>query len=115
MKTLKKPIVPTAGSREAFRETSHETFELQENVHADPVLAPAIHEDGRTAPAKILVISDQPDRRSDLRKELQAAHYDVIAAENEAEGVNLAATIRPDLILLDIKIPTMDGAGTGEK
>ena len=116
MKTLKKPVVPPASPQETFREAFNETFDSQGNVHADPVIAPAIHEAARTAPAKILVISDQPDSRSGLRKQLQAAHYDVISAENEAEGVDLAATIRPDLVLLDMKIPLlMDGVWTSDR
>ncbi len=115
MKTLKKPIMPPASPRETFREVFNGAFDIQGNVLVDPAFTSVIHEDKRSMPAKILVISDQPDSRSGLRKQLQAAHYDVIAAENEAEGVNLAATIRPDLVLLDMKIPLMDGVWTSER
>ncbi|MBI3812474.1 MAG: hybrid sensor histidine kinase/response regulator [Nitrospirae bacterium] len=110
MKTLKKPVVPP----ERHREASNETFDIEGNVSAAPVFSPEIHEDKRTAQAKILIVNDQPAGRAVLRKELQAAHYDVIAAENEAEAMNLAATIRPDLILLDVKMPLMEGEWASE-
>ncbi len=111
MKTLKNPIVPQAGLREVFREA----FETQGNVLVEPVFASVVNEEERRTPAKILVICNHPESRSVLRKELQAAHYDVITAENETEGVNLAATVRPDLVLLDVKIPLMDGAWSSER
>ncbi|MCI0529268.1 MAG: hypothetical protein L0Y56_17665, partial [Nitrospira sp.] len=52
--------------------------------------------------AKILIIVRDQKRRYILRKELQIAHYDVIAAENEVEGLYLPEVIKPDLILLDM-------------
>lgn len=111
MKTLKKPVVPPGRSRQALKET----FDIQETIHVEPVFTPEIHENKQAAPAKILVISDHPDSRSVLRKELQAAHYNVIAAENEAEAIALAETIRPDLILLQMILPSIDGVGVCEQ
>ena len=58
---------------------------------------------------KILLIDDDGDSRSILRKELQMAHCDVITAENGKEGLCLAATIDPDLILLNVNGPKPDG------
>jgi len=52
--------------------------------------------------AKILIIVKDHKRRYILRKELQIAHYDVIAAENEVEGLYLPEVIKPDLIILDM-------------
>jgi len=98
MKTLKIPVAPTGISDHEFKET----------FNPNPVLNPKVQENKHPSPAKILMISDQPKSRSVLRKELQAAHYDVIAAESEAEGMRLAARIRPDLVLLDLKVPLND-------
>ena len=50
---------------------------------------------------KILVLDSDPDSRSMLRINLQAEHYDVITAENKTEGLSLASTIQPDLILIN--------------
>jgi len=105
MKTFKKTNPPSAGSRNGIEEV----FDIDSFIHVDPLFSWVGGEDKRPAPAKILMISDQPESRSGLRKELQAAHYDVIAAENETEGMNLAETIRPDLILLDMILSSKDG------
>jgi DNA-binding response OmpR family regulator len=105
MKTFKKTNPSSAGSRDAIQEV----FDIESGIHVDPLFSWVGGEDKRPAPAKILMISDQPESRSGLRKELQAAHYDVIAAENEAEGMSLAETIRPDLILLDMILSSKDG------
>ncbi len=105
MKTLKNPVVPPGRSRQALKET----------FDTDPVFTQEIRENKQAAPAKILVISDHPDSRSVLRKELQAAHYDVIAAENEAEAVTLAETIRPGLVLLETTIRSKDCVGIGNR
>lgn len=51
---------------------------------------------------KILLFDSAPDGRSNLRLELQAAHYNVITVENEDETVLLAGTVQPDLILLSM-------------
>jgi two-component system, sensor histidine kinase len=55
--------------------------------------------------AKILLIDFDSDSCSLLRKDLQAAHYDVITAQNEQEGLCLAATINPDLIMINLINP----------
>jgi signal transduction histidine kinase len=50
---------------------------------------------------KILIITEDQKRRFILRKTLQIAHYDVITAENEVEGLYLPSLIEPDVIILD--------------
>ena len=57
---------------------------------------------------KILVVGDDANSRTVLRKELQTAHCDTITAENGKEGVSLAATVKPDLILFDVRMPLFD-------
>lgn len=58
---------------------------------------------------RVLVIEDQEDNRAILRDLLSAAGFDLIEAVNGAEGVAKAAAERPDLILMDIQMPVMDG------
>ena len=57
---------------------------------------------------RILVVEDQEDNRQILR-DLLAAHYAVTEAENGEEALAAVARERPDLILMDIQMPIMDG------
>jgi len=57
----------------------------------------------------ILVIEDQEDNRRIFRDLLTSAGYDVIEAVNGVEGVSAAETHHPDLILMDIQLPGIDG------
>lgn len=58
---------------------------------------------------KVLVIDDDDAIRRSLDKILTYEGYEVVLAENGNQGVNLALQEDPDLILLDIKMPRMDG------
>ena len=57
----------------------------------------------------ILVIEDQEDNRRILRDLLTSGGYEVIEAVTGEEGVASAETHRPDLILMDIQLPGLDG------
>jgi two-component system cell cycle response regulator DivK len=57
----------------------------------------------------ILVIEDQEDGRCILRDLLTSAGYEVIEATTGEEGVVSTETHRPDLILMDIGLPGIDG------
>jgi two-component system cell cycle response regulator DivK len=59
--------------------------------------------------SRILVVEDQEDNRTILRDLLGAAGYDLIEATDGAEGVRLAQQEKPDLILMDIQLPVLDG------
>jgi two-component system, cell cycle response regulator DivK len=59
--------------------------------------------------SRILVIEDQPDNRQILRDLLTNADFEVIEAEDGEAGLAAAATHRPDLILMDIQLPGIDG------
>ena len=61
---------------------------------------------------KILVIDDEEAIRFFLEKELSKDGYSVLTAENGKYGVQKAQEQKPDLILLDIKMPEMDGGET---
>jgi two-component system cell cycle response regulator DivK len=58
---------------------------------------------------RILVIEDHEDNRRILRDLLTSAGYEPLEAVTGEEGVALAETQRPDLILMDIQLPGLDG------
>ena len=60
----------------------------------------------------ILVVEDQPDNRQILRDLLGSAGYELVEAENGEEALAVVAQRRPDLILMDIQLPIMDGYET---
>ncbi|AMW31276.1 MULTISPECIES: response regulator [Oscillatoriales] len=59
--------------------------------------------------AKILLVEDNEMNRDMLKRRLSRKGYDVLIAEDGAEGVNLAQTQAPDLILMDMSLPIKDG------
>lgn len=59
--------------------------------------------------SRILVVDDEPQIQRFLRPALTAAGYDVLEAVNGAEALKAAATQAPDLIILDLGLPDMDG------
>lgn len=60
-------------------------------------------------PYKILICEDN-ERNRKLMKDLLEYHgYEVYLAENGKEGIEVAKKVRPDLILMDMQMPVMDG------
>src|SRR6516165_1833157 len=57
----------------------------------------------------ILVVEDQKDNRQILRDLLTNAGFEMIEAENGEDAVASAQARRPDLILMDIQLPVLDG------
>jgi two-component system cell cycle response regulator DivK len=58
---------------------------------------------------RILVVEDQADNRRILRDMLGNAGYELIEAESGEEALTAVEAQRPDLILMDIQLPVMDG------
>ena len=58
---------------------------------------------------QILVVEDHEDNRQILRDLLAHTGYDMIEAENGEQALVQAAKHRPDLILMDIQLPILDG------
>ncbi len=58
---------------------------------------------------QILIIEDQEDNRRIMSDMLNAAGYEVIEAVNGEDGVSMAESHVPDLILMDIQLPRIDG------
>ncbi len=58
---------------------------------------------------RILIVEDQEDNRKILRDLLTSVGYDLVEATAGDQGVAMAETARPDLILMDIQLPGIDG------
>lgn len=58
---------------------------------------------------RILVIEDQEDNRQIVRDLVTASGFELIEATTGEEGLAMAARERPDLILMDIQLPGIDG------
>ena len=59
--------------------------------------------------AKVLLVEDQEDNRDMLSRRLKKRGYEVEIAVDGAEGVEKARSEAPDLILMDMSLPVMDG------
>jgi two-component system cell cycle response regulator DivK len=63
-------------------------------------------------PRRILVVEDNPLNLKLVRDVLQYAGYDVIEAQSGEEGVRAAQADPPDLVLMDLQLPGIDGTET---
>ena len=58
---------------------------------------------------RILVVEDQPDNRQIIRDMLAPTDYEITEVEDGAQALQAIAKQRPDLILMDIQLPIIDG------
>jgi CheY-like chemotaxis protein len=58
---------------------------------------------------KILLVEDNEDNRDMLARRLQRKGYEVVLAADGQQGVEMARTASPDLILMDMNLPVLDG------
>ena len=58
---------------------------------------------------KILLVDDEPDIVSMVKMRLEANNYEVLVANDGSTAYNLARSDSPDLIILDLMLPQMDG------
>ena len=63
-------------------------------------------EDGRPV---VLVVEDFEDNRFMMRRLLEMSGYQVVEAVNGNQAVEMAASVRPDIILMDLSLPQLDG------
>lgn len=61
------------------------------------------------SPTRVLVVDDEPQIRRFLKTSLSAHGYEVIEADNGGEAMRLATTVEPDVIVLDLGLPDIDG------
>lgn len=59
--------------------------------------------------ARVLIVDDESDIVSTIQYRLKFCEFEVVTASNGKEGLEKAANEKPDLILLDINMPIMDG------
>lgn len=59
--------------------------------------------------AKILIVDDEPQIRRFLKASLTAHDYDVAEAEDGKDAVKTCTVVRPDLVILDLGLPDIDG------
>ncbi len=62
-----------------------------------------------TGKQKVLIVDDEPDILEFLKYNLKKEQYQVLTASNGRDGIELAIKELPDLIILDIMMPEMDG------
>jgi CheY-like chemotaxis protein len=58
---------------------------------------------------KVLLVEDNEMNRDMLSRRLTRNGYDVVIAVNGQEGIEMAASEKPDLILMDMSLPVLDG------
>jgi len=58
---------------------------------------------------KVLIVEDHPDMRELLRLFLESLYYVPVVASHGKEGIDKAISEKPKLILMDIRMPVMDG------
>lgn len=58
---------------------------------------------------KILIVDDEPSIRDLFVETLSPHGFECLIAKNGLEGLNLSLTAKPDIILLDLRMPEMDG------
>lgn len=59
--------------------------------------------------AKIMVVDDDPDIREAIKVVLESLDYNVVSARNGREALLKLAEVKPDLMILDLLMPEMDG------
>jgi twitching motility two-component system response regulator PilH len=58
---------------------------------------------------KVLIVDDSPTERFFMTEILQSQGYEVITADNGADGIATAEALQPDLILMDVVMPDLNG------
>ena len=62
-----------------------------------------------------MVVDDDPDIQLLLRLELDAEGYDVVTADDGFEAIDRIPAVQPDVVLLDVMMPGLDGWGVLER
>ncbi len=84
-------------------------------VVREEVEQPVIASRPRFAKALVMVVDDAESNRLLVKAILNSAGLDVVTAENGHAAILLAQEIRPDLILLDVRMPVLDGFAAGRR
>jgi CheY-like chemotaxis protein len=68
-----------------------------------------LQQEARELAVKVLIVDDDPGIRMLLSKFLQREGYETLMAQNGLEGVEFAKKYQPDIIIMDVVMPQMDG------
>ena len=68
-----------------------------------------VSEKGASGMSKILLVEDNEMNRDMLSRRLQRRGYQVVIAVDGTQGVQMAQAEKPDLILMDMSLPVLDG------
>jgi two-component system cell cycle response regulator DivK len=68
-----------------------------------------VNEDREDGRAVVLVVEDFEDNRFMMRRLLEMSGYRVVEAVNGNQAVEMATSVRPDIILMDLSLPQLDG------
>jgi CheY-like chemotaxis protein len=80
--------------------------------HKDPLATSGLPALERNEPKfLILVVDDSPDNVAMISLDLQQQGYRVVTASNGEDAITVATQTMPNLILMDINLPTLDGLG----
>jgi DNA-binding response OmpR family regulator len=82
---------------------------MKDNLNLAHVEDPVSDSDAPPGRPRVLVIEDNADMRDFLKRILERRGYDFFGAGDGAQGIDLALSERPDLILMDLSLPTLDG------
>ena len=63
----------------------------------------------RNAPRTILVVEDEPDLATAIAQRISAQGWNARVASDGASAVRAASQLKPDLVIMDIMLPVMDG------
>lgn len=80
-----------------------------------PIVVPSAAPLRPISPRRILIIEDNRDLREGLKSLLQDAGHEVIACGDGEEGVDVALSLKPDVLLIDIGLPKIDGYGVAAR
>lgn len=64
---------------------------------------------------RILIVDDDVDLQSIVRLDLEASNFTVLSSVDGQEGLDLALAEKPDLVVLDVNLPTLDGLSVCRK
>ena len=112
--TQKELLTAAKQSLDELVQSMEEVFEKSWNEVTHPGRSPsappaAAEKEAVTRKKRILIIEDQAVIVNILRMRLEANHYEVISASDGQEGLEKARHDNPDLIILDVMLPKMNG------
>jgi CheY-like chemotaxis protein len=83
---------------------------IQRPFTPDQLVEAVKHGEAESQTQRILIIDDQPDSTRLLKDVLdENGHYRIFEAHSGHDGMSMIARMRPDLIILDLRMPEMDG------